>query len=346
VNLDALGRLLLTGGSGFIGSALLWELNRQGKDDVVVVDRLDRSEKWKNLVPLRFEDYVDADDLLARIECEPSYLDAFGAVIHLGACSSTTEADAAYLMRNNYHYTKTLGHAALSRGLRFVYASSAATYGALEHGLSESLPLASLRPLNMYAYSKHLFDLYAERTGLLRRAAGLKYFNVYGPNEAHKDDMRSVVSKAFDQIESTGVVRLFRSYRPDVSDGEQQRDFIYVKDAVRMTLAVATNPNATGLFNLGSGHAHTWIELARAVFSGLERAPQIEFIDMPESLRCKYQYRTEASIERLRRAGFEEALTSLDDGVADYVRRYLGERRVLDPAVAEPVRRAAFIRSA
>ncbi len=253
MNLDVLGRLLLTGGSGFIGSALLWELNRRGVQDALVSDRLDHTDKWKNLVPLRFADYIDADDLLARVEREPAFLDEFGCIIHLGACSSTTETDSAYLMRNNYEYTKTLAEAALARGIRFVYASSAATYGALEHGLSEALPPASLRPLNMYAYSKHLFDLYAERTGMLRQAAGLKYFNVYGPNEAHKGDMRSVVAKAYDQIAASGSVRLFRSYRSDVADGEQCRDFIYVKDAVAMTLALATNDAANGIYNVGSG---------------------------------------------------------------------------------------------
>jgi ADP-L-glycero-D-manno-heptose 6-epimerase len=336
VNLDVLGRLLLTGGSGFIGSALLWELNRRGVQDALVSDRLDHTDKWKNLVPLRFADYIDADDLLARVEREPAFLDAFGCIIHLGACSSTTETDSAYLMRNNYEYTKVLAEAALARGIRFVYASSAATYGALEHGLSESLPLSSLRPLNMYAYSKHLFDLYAERTGMLRQAAGIKYFNVYGPNEAHKGDMRSVVAKAFDQIAASGSVRLFRSYRPDVADGEQCRDFIYVKDAVAMTLSLATNDAANGLFNVGSGAARSWLDLTRAVFRALDREPAIEFVDMPETLRRKYQYRTEADVARLRSAGYSVDATPLADGVADYVRRYLSADRRLDPAVAEP----------
>jgi ADP-L-glycero-D-manno-heptose 6-epimerase len=338
VDHDVPGRLLLTGGSGFIGSALLWELNRRGFDDVVVADVLDRSEKWKNLVPLRFRDYLDAYELLARVERDPAFLSGFGSVVHLGACSATTETDAAFLMRNNYGYTKTLAEAALARDVRFVYASSAATYGALERDLSESRPLPSLRPLNMYAYSKHLFDLYAERTGMLGRIAGLKYFNVYGPNEAHKGDMRSVVAKAYDQIEKGGVVQLFRSHRAEFADGEQRRDFLYVKDAVRMTLALATNPQATGLFNIGSGTPHTWLELARAVFAALDREPRIEFVDMPESLRDKYQYHTEATTERLRSAGFDERVTSLNQGVADYVRRYLAVDSHLDPAVPEPRR--------
>lgn len=340
------GRTLLTGGSGFIGSALLWELNRRGCDDVVVVDVLDCGEKWKNLVPLRFRDYFEAAKLLEMIERDPGCLDEFDLIVHLGACSATTETDAAYLMRNNYGYTKSLAQAAVGRGVRFVYASSAATYGALERDLSDSRPLASLRPLNMYAYSKHLFDLYAQRNGMFDRIAGLKYFNVYGPNEAHKGDMRSVVAKAYDQIERDGVVRLFRSYRPEFADGEQRRDFLYVKDAVRMTLALACNPRATGLFNIGSGAARTWLELTRAVFAALDREARIEFIDMPESLQAKYQYHTQASIDRLREAGYDERPTGLLAGVSDYVRRYLGADARLDPAVSEPQLATAAVRSA
>jgi ADP-L-glycero-D-manno-heptose 6-epimerase len=340
------GRTLLTGGSGFIGSAVLWELNRRGSDDVVVVDVLDRGEKWKNLVPLRFRDYFEAAQLLDMVERDAGCLDEFDLVVHLGACSSTTETDAAYLMRNNYGYTKTLAEAALARGVRFVYASSAATYGALERDLSESRPLASLRPLNMYAYSKHLFDLYAQRNGMFDRIAGLKYFNVYGPNEAHKGDMRSVVAKAYDQIVRDGIVRLFRSYRREFADGEQRRDFLYVKDAVRMTLALACNPGATGIFNVGSGAARTWVELARAVFAALDREAQIEFIDMPESLQAKYQYQTQATIDRLREATYDQRPVGLAAGVSDYVRRYLVNDARLDPAVGEPQASAAAVRSA
>jgi ADP-L-glycero-D-manno-heptose 6-epimerase len=340
VEYDVRGRVLVTGGAGFIGSALIWELNRHACDDIVVADVLDRSEKWKNLVPLRFRDYLEAADLLASVERDASSLDEFATIVHLGACSSTTETDAAFLMRNNYAFTRTLAEAAAARGIRFVYASSAATYGSLETDLSESRPLGSLRPLNMYAYSKHLFDLYAKRTGMLSRIAGLKYFNVYGPNERHKGDMRSVVAKAYDQIRTDGAVRLFRSYRPEFGDGEQMRDFLYVKDAVRMTLAIATNPKAVGIFNLGSGAAQTWLDLARAVFRALDREPRIEFVEMPPALRDKYQYHTEAKTGRLRTAGFDGALYSLDDGVADYVKRYLAQDRHLDPTEAEPRRRA------
>jgi ADP-L-glycero-D-manno-heptose 6-epimerase len=318
---------LVTGGAGFIGSALVWALNRRGDDRILVADRLDRSEKWRNLAPLRFDDYIDADALLGAIE--GTALDRVQTVYHLGACSSTTETDAAFLMRNNYEYTKALAEWAVRRNIRFVYASSAATYGALEGDLAEDVELPSLRPLNMYAYSKHLFDLYAARRGYADRIAGLKYFNVFGPNEDHKGDMRSMVHKAFEQIRETGRVRLFKSDRPEFADGEQRRDFVYVKDAIAMTLHVGGQPGLNGLVNVGSGRAHTWLELMRAVFAALDAPPQIEFVDMPAHLRGKYQYSTCAAIDRIRRGGFTAPLTPLAEAVADYVRGYLLPNRRL-----------------
>jgi len=320
---------LVTGGAGFIGSALVWALNRRGNDRILVADRLDRSEKWRNLAPLRFDDYLEADALLAAIE--RNALDRVQTVYHLGACSSTTETDAAFLIRNNYEYTKTLAEWAVRRNIRFVYASSAATYGALEGDLSEDLELPSLRPLNIYAYSKHLFDLHALRRGYADRIAGLKYFNVFGPNEDHKGDMRSMVHKAFEQIRETGRVRLFKSDRPEFADGEQRRDFVYVKDAIAMTLHVGEQPPGSldGLVNIGSGQAHTWNELMRAVFAAMGAPPQIEFVDMPAHLRGKYQYSTCAAIDRIRRGGFTQPLTPLADAVADYVRGYLLPNRRL-----------------
>ncbi|XHR28070.1 MAG: ADP-glyceromanno-heptose 6-epimerase [Chthoniobacteraceae bacterium] len=314
-------RILVTGGAGFIGSALVWELNRRGVDAVVVADHLGRSEKWRNLVPLHIEDYLEADDLLERLEA--GELGRFHLVIHLGACSATTEQDAAYLVRNNFEFTKRLAAWSLSHGARFVYASSAATYGDGSAGMSDTAPIEPLRPLNMYGYSKHLFDLYAQRQGWLPRIVGVKYFNIFGPNEDHKADMRSVVHKSFAQVKETGVIRLFRSYRPDYEDGEQQRDFLYVKDAVAMTLHLAANRKAGGLYNLGCGKAHSWNELARAIFAALDREPQIEYVDMPEVLRGKYQYFTQADIGRLRASGYERPVTPLADAVADYVRNYL-----------------------
>ncbi len=333
------GRIVVTGGAGLIGSAILWALNRRGLDDVLIVDRLDRSEKWKHLVPLRFADYIDADEFERRI-AEPGTFGKIGTVFHLGACSSTTESDAGFLLRNNYEYTKNLAHWAIPQCARFVYASSAATYGGIEAELSDEADLHSLRPLNGYAYSKHLFDLYARRTGLDHHVCGVKYFNIFGPNEDHKGEMRSIVFKAYEQIRDGGSVRLFKSHRPDYRDGEQQRDFLYVKDAAEMTLHLA-EADANGLFNVGSGTARTWLDLVRPIFVSLEMPERIEFIEMPEHLRSKYQYHTCARMQRLRATGYDRAATPLADAVTDYVTNYLVPQRPLeigDPAVSAPLR--------
>ncbi len=327
------GTIVVTGGAGLIGSAVIWALNRRGFERVLVADRLDRSEKWRHLLPLRFDDYVDADELLERLERRA---DAFGdvrTVLHFGACSSTTETDAGYLLRNNYEYTRRLGEWACANDARFVYASSAATYGALEEHLSDEADLRSLRPLNAYAFSKHLFDLYAERTGLAERCCGIKYFNVFGPNEEHKGEMRSMVLKAYEQILANGIVRLFKSYRPEFRDGEQRRDFIYVKDAAEITVHLAQAPT-TGLVNVGSGRAQTWLELVRPIFPALGLPERIEFVEMPERLRGKYQYSTRARIERLRASGYDAPMTPLTEAVTDYVTAYLLPGRCLDPADA------------
>jgi ADP-L-glycero-D-manno-heptose 6-epimerase len=319
------GRILVTGGAGFIGSALVWALNQRGLTDIVVSDLLGSDEKWKNLVPLKFADYVEAGDFRSRLAADPKAFGRFSAVFHLGANSATTEKNAAHLIDNNYAYTKELAAWALAHDARFIYASSAATYGDGARGMDDkSDDLATLRPLNMYGYSKHLFDLHAQRQGWLKRIVGVKYFNVFGPNEDHKGDMRSLVNKAFDQISSTGRLELFKSHRPDFKDGEQQRDFLYVKDAVEMTLHFAEKaPTAAGLYNLGSGEANTWLALARAIFAAMHREPRIEFIDMPEALRGKYQYFTQADTAKLRASGYERPMTPLDAAVRDYVQNYL-----------------------
>lgn len=333
------GRIVVTGGAGLVGSAVLWALNRRGLENVLVVDRLDRSEKWKHLVPLRFADYLDADDFESRLEDGTDFADV-RTIFHLGACSSTTENDAAYLMRNNYEYTKHLAHWSVARGTRLIYASSAATYGGLEDELSDEADLHALRPLNAYAFSKHLFDLYAARTGLSDAICGLKYFNVFGPNEDHKGEMRSMVQKAYEQIRESGSVRLFKSYRPEYRDGEQRRDFIYVKDAVDMTLHLAES-GSTGLFNIGSGVAHTWRELIRPIFRALELPERIEFVEMPPALRGKYQYYTCARMERFRATGYDRQAAPLADAVTDYTVNYLIPNRPLelgDAPVAAPLR--------
>jgi len=327
------GRILVTGGAGFIGSALVWALNRRGHADIVISDFLGSDEKWRNLVPLKFADYVDAAEFRRHLALNGAVFGKFSAVFHLGASSATTEKNAAYLADNNYAYTKELAAWSLAQGSRFIYASSAATYGDGAQGMDDrDENLDRLRPLNMYGYSKHLFDLHAQRTGWLPQIVGVKYFNVFGPNEDHKGDMRSLVHKAYQQIQSTGRVQLFKSHKPEYQDGEQRRDFLYVKDAVEMTLHFAEHAEgqrAGGLFNLGSGEANTWLALTGAIFAALGRPPQIDFVDMPEVLRGKYQYYTRADIAKLRAAGYERAVTPLPAAVRDYVQGFLGPSRRL-----------------
>jgi ADP-L-glycero-D-manno-heptose 6-epimerase len=319
------GRILVTGGAGFIGSALIWALNSRGYDDIVVCDILQSDEKWRNLVPLRFGDYVEGPALRSRLSQSAGAFGKFSAVFHLGACSATTERNASYLIDNNTAFTRELAAWALGSGARFIYASSAATYGDGAQGMDDKDPaIGRLRPLNMYGYSKHLFDLYAARLGWLDRIVGLKYFNVYGPNEEHKGDMRSVVCKANAEVRSSGKISLFRSYRPEYPDGGQMRDFLYVKDAVEMTLHFAEKAGgACGLFNLGSGEANTWNTLAQAIFAALGLPPRIEYIEMPEGLRPKYQYFTKADTAKLRLSGYDRPVTPLAEAVRDYVQGYL-----------------------
>ena len=325
------GKILVTGGAGFIGSALIWGLNQLGLQDILVCDQLGADEKWRNLVPLQFDDYISAAKLIDSIEADSRTLQEIRWVFHLGACSSTTELDAGYLMENNYRYTKALCDWALPRGARFVYASSAATYGDGANGMMDDEgKIESLRPLNAYGYSKQIFDRHAKRRALFSKIVGLKYFNVFGPNEWHKGEMRSLVNKAYDQVLETGRICLFKSYKPEFKDGEQKRDFLYVKDAVEMTIHLAVTPKANGLFNLGSGEARTWIDLATAVFEALARPAQIEFIEMPGVIRDKYQYFTQANIEKLKATGYEGPRFTLEQAVTDYVQNYLVPHRHME----------------
>ncbi len=320
------GTIIVTGGAGFIGANIVQELNARGHDDVIIVDQLRDAEKWRNLVGLRFEDYVDKTDLrdAVLVDDMPWQLDA---VIHMGACSATTETDADYLADNNYRYTRDLCEWCVKYGVRFVYASSAATYGDGGLGyLDDDAATPLLQPLNMYGFSKHMFDLWALRNGIINQIVGLKYFNVYGPREDHKDDMRSVVHKAHGQIRETGQVGLFKSYRDDYPDGGQVRDFVYVKDAVDVTLHFLEHRDAGGLLNCGTGEARTWNDLANATFAAMGRDPHINYIEMPDHLRGKYQYHTQADTAKLRAAGYDKPFTSLEDGVADYVRTWLADR--------------------
>ncbi len=311
-------KIILTGGAGFIGSCLLWKLNQAGVTDIVVVDELGHDEKWKNLVGKSFSDYIEKDIFLERLESGRP-VPAVDAVVHLGACSSTTETDASYLAENNFGYSQALCRWALKRKARFLYASSAATYGAGEQGYSDAdSRIHSLRPLNMYGFSKHMFDLWVIRQRLTKTVVGLKFFNVFGPNEYHKNDMRSVIAKVYGQLKAGQPMRLFRSYRPEYADGEQRRDFIYVKDAVEMVWFFLTHPAKNGIYNIGTGEARSWNDVARALFASLGRRPDIEYIEMPETIRDKYQYFTEADMAKLRKAGCRHVCMPLEDAVRDY----------------------------
>ena len=315
--------IIITGGAGFIGSAMLWELNCMGEDDVIIVDNpgSTTTEKWRNLSSLQFADIIPIElfpDMLNR-----GAFKGISAIFHMGANSSTTETDADHLLANNFGYSKKIASFCMARNVRLIYASSAATYGDGSNGYSDDINgLGTLRPLNMYGYSKHLFDQWALRNKVLNHAAGLKFFNVYGPNEYHKQDMSSVVFKAYHQIREMGFVKLFKSHRPDYEDGEQLRDFVYISDCTRIMAWLVENPVA-GLFNVGSGTPRSFKDLANATFSALGQKPVINYIPMPETLRDKYQYYTCADITKLRMAGYTKQFTSIEDGIQEYVRHYL-----------------------
>lgn len=318
--------ILVTGGAGLIGSALLRHLSANPDYALAVVDELGCDQRVFNLAGLNLAAFFSPADLLARLRARRA-LPRFQAVVHLGACSSTLETDASYLMRNNFDFSRTLALWCLERGVRFVYASSAATYGDGSAGYGDDLALLpQLLPRNPYAFSKHAFDLWALHAGAFSgpgAITGLKYFNVYGPGEAHKGPMRSMVLKACEQIQATGSVRLFKSHRPDFADGEQRRDFLYVNDAAALTAWFLQHPEAVGIFNLGSGQARSWNDLARAVFQALGRDPRIEYIEMPAEMRAAYQYDTCADLTRLRAAGCHFRAMTLEEGVNDYVRNHL-----------------------
>ena len=315
--------IVLTGGAGFIGSAFLAKLNEMGRSDVLVVDHLGKSDKWKNLSNKSYADYLNKGDFLERLLCGDDFGD-IDAVVHLGACSSTTERDADYIMENNYRYSRIVLEWALSEGARVIYASSAATYGDGKQGFDDAEEgIARLQPLNVYGYSKQAVDQWALRTGLAKKVVGLKFFNVFGPNEYHKGDQSSVILKAFHQISATGKVQLFKSLRPEYRDGEQLRDFVYVKDCCDVIWKLLDMPAVNGIFNLGTGKARSWNDLVSAVFRAMGREPVIEYIDLPEVLRGKYQYFTEAKMAKLAAAGCPLHPRSLEDSVKDYVQNYL-----------------------
>lgn len=315
--------IIVTGGAGFIGSAIVWKLNQNGISDILIVDNLNTSEKWKNLTNLQFEDYIHKDKFLSLIDTGKMPSEVTG-IFHMGACSATTEKDADYLMENNFHYTQALAKWCLKTKSRFIYASSAATYGDGNLGFSdEDALLTKLRPMNRYGYSKHIFDLWAQRNQLLSKIVGLKFFNVFGPNEYHKNDMASVVYKSFLQIQQTGEVHLFKSHKDNYKDGEQKRDFIYVKDCVEVMWWLFNNENVNGIFNLGTGTARTWNDLVNSTFAAMNLPSKINYIPMPETIQNSYQYFTESPMNKLSSAGCPIRFKTLEESIQDYVVNYL-----------------------
>lgn len=318
--------IVVTGGAGFIGSVLVWRLNQLGYNEILIVDHLGKNDKWKNLVSLSFIDYIDKDEFILRLE-KGEFDNKIEVLFHLGACSSTTEKDARYLIENNYKYSVRIATWWQSnKKTRFIYASSAATYGNGEKGYSDDermLPV--LRPLNIYGYSKHLFDLYAYKKGWLKEIVGLKYFNVFGPNENHKGEMRSLINKSYPHLIEKGEILLFESYNEKYLHGEQKRDFIYVKDAVEITLFFMEHNNIGGIFNVGTGVARSWNDLAKAMFEAIGRKPNIKYIPMPEDIRDKYQYFTQADVKKLKSVGCNYSCSSLEVTVKEYITEYLSK---------------------
>lgn len=326
--------ILITGAAGFIGSAVAAALNRQGRNDLILCDRFGTSEKWKNLLGLHYRQMVHRDALFDFLVEDPLAAD-ITAVIHLGACSDTTETDMDYLLENNVNFSIGLCQWSVAQNARFVYASSAAVYGDGCLGFSDADDLTpKLRPLNKYGFSKWMFDMWVLENGLIDKVAGIRYFNVFGPNEYHKGKMASVVFHTCPQAAAGGMIRLFESHRKDVKHGEQSRDFIYVDEAVDMTLFLLENEKACGIFNAGTGRAHTFNALAEGVFDGLGREPVIRYFPMPEELRDRYQYFTQADMARIRKAGYPEQPDRFKEHVANYVKKYLlpGNCRITEVA--------------
>jgi ADP-L-glycero-D-manno-heptose 6-epimerase len=321
--------ILVTGGAGFVGSNIVAALTERGVP-VAVCDRLRQDDKWRNLAKVPLRELIAPEALLEWLPTRAAQIDV---IIHLGAVSSTTERDADLIAEVNFRLSQALWRWSARSGKRFIYASSAATYGDGTQGFDDDAAppaLARLRPLNAYGWSKHLFDRWVAHGPEVGEArppqwVGLKFFNVYGPNEYHKGGMRSVVAQKYPLAAGGKPVTLFRSYRPDVPDGGQKRDFVYVRDCVEVILWLLEHPQVNGLFNLGSGSARSFAELARALGAALDRPAQLEFVEMPPAVRAHYQYFTEARMQRLRAAGYTRAFTPLEEGVRDYVERYLSQ---------------------
>jgi ADP-L-glycero-D-manno-heptose 6-epimerase len=318
--------LLVTGGAGFIGSNVVASLNEAGHSDIVVNDTLETGEKWRNLGKRQLADLVPPRDLFGWLDGRK-----LDAVIHLGAISDTTATDGDLVIETNFRLSLRLLEWCTAARTRFIYASSAATYGDGGQGFRDDgspQALRRLRPMNLYGWSKHLFDLaVAERAasgaGLPPQWAGLKLFNVFGPNEYHKGEMMSLIAKRFDEGRSGKAIRLFKSHRDGIADGEQKRDFIYVDDAVAVVRWLIGRPAVSGIFNVGTGRARSFRDLVLAMFAALGKAPNIQYIDMPQAIRDRYQYFTQSDMENLRRAGYTAAFTPLEEAVGRYVTQFL-----------------------
>lgn len=315
--------IIVTGGAGFIGSCVVRSLNDEGIEDIVIVDNIASTDKWMNLRNKKYIKYINKNEFFSELK---NY-DGVTSIIHMGACSSTTERNFDYLWNNNFEFTKTLWNYCAEKHISFIYASSAATYGDGSAGFDDMVDIDLLKPLNGYGYSKQVFDQWVKHQAksFPLQYAGLKFFNVYGPNEYYKDSMASMVFHGFNQIKSDGEIRLFKSCNPDYEDGGQLRDFVYVKDVCTIILWLLKHSNVSGLFNVGSGRAKSFRELAEATFHAIGIEPNIRYIDMPEYLKNKYQYYTKAEVTKLRNVGYEKKFTDLEVGVRDYVEKYLME---------------------
>lgn len=319
-------KVIVTGGAGFIGSCIVRELNDFGVEDIVVVDNIASTDKWKNLVNKKYIRYYNKNNFLNELY---NFKD-FDYIIHMGACSATTEKDFDYLNINNVEYTKTLWNFCVENGIRFIYASSAATYGDGRFGFDDKNEITDLIPLNGYGYSKQLFDIWAKKqTKKPLQWVGFKFFNVYGPNEYFKGSMASVIMHGYNSIKKSNNIKLFKSYKEGYGDGEQKRDFIYVKDICKVIKFMIENKEVSGLFNLGTGEARSFYDLAKATFNALSLNENIEFIDMPENIKEKYQYFTQAEMDKLRKVGYNDKFYSLEEGIKDYVQNYLEENYLI-----------------
>ncbi len=319
-----MSEIIVTGGAGFIGSALVWGLNQRGEEDILIVDSLDHDEKEHNVAPLKYDTVISGDEFRRRLKEGDFDNEGIAGILHMGAISSTIVKDWNTYQDANVDFSQEVIRWCVDRNVRCVYASSAATYGKGGKGYSDDHALFDeLEPMNLYGKSKLMVDIWARDGGYLDKVAGLRYFNVFGPNEWHKGEMSSVIAKRFADVRDGKPIRLFKSYHPDYADGESARDFVYVKDVVDATLFFWESPEANGVCNVGSGIARSWNDVARALFSALNQETQIEYFDMPGPIRNQYQYFTQSDVSKLREAGYKTRMRSLENATNDYVRNYL-----------------------